>query len=455
MSLFSEKQQTTILNREGRENEYQRAQQAAVEAVMIGREALETTFLQGEQLQNSENIADETEYTLDKANRLIRGLSWTGWLANKLSRDIDPPTINETSHDINTTIYLDDDQHFIIEKNVPDYMPLIQSLRNYQANLQVLKDCETDDQKNTCRLICDDMHKQVLEKIREASKIREEQNIDEDKSFVLRLQEDLSFLRQCQLVLQQVHLNYDSNTVKDKAALFNNSKHVESNSHRNNSSTTTSNDIVIIQQEQEEHLDTMNNCLQELGSLASHLNISLVQQSEIIDSLDDKSEKLHFKTNVINRRTDRFINQKSWIAPKPEFIRFAWIKHKESGKYLSVVPNNDTTLALSNILNERCIFGIWKKHRENIIGMQNKYNRRWMGQNFFGQVACSATSFNRREEWEVDGDWSDTTLLIVSAGWGSGGYMLLAKGTQQPKIGGCDVSIKNLAPRWLIGEFLI
>lgn len=437
--------------RESKNNDNGRAQQAAVEAVMIGRETLETVALQGEQLQNAENIADETEYTLDKANRLIRGMTWSGWLANKLSRDADPPTINEMSNDNNTELGLPSVCEKY-EKNVPDlYMLPVQALRNYQANLQVLKDCETDEQKNTCKLICDDMHRQVLKKIREVSKIRQERNIDEDKSFVLRLQEDLSSLRQHQLVLQRVQLQRDSTIINDKVTLFNSFKHVVDSNSTGNDSTTTSNDIVIIQQEQEEHLVTMNKNLQELGSLVSHLNISLVQQSEVIDSLDDKNEKLHFKTNVINRRTDRFINQKSWSGPKPEFVRYSWIRHKESGRYLSVVPNNDTSLFLSNVLNERCIFGIWKRNR--VIGMQNKYNRRWMGPNFFGQVGCSATTFNRREEWEVESNWNDTTLLIVAANWGSGGYIILDKGTQ-PKIGGCDISIKKLAPRWLIGEYL-
>ena len=77
-------------------------------------------------------------------------------------------------------------------------------------------------------------------------------------------------------------------------------------------------------------------------------------------------------------------------------------------------------------------------------------------ESLLGKLTCSASTFNRREEWEVDNDWSDTTLLIVSAGWGSGGYLLLdkeGKGTQ-PLIGGGDISIKKQAPKWCINEFL-
>jgi len=467
MSLFSEAQQqqkqqqqqqqrmseakndyeTTFCNRE---EEYRRAQQAAVEAVMVGRETLETTIRQSEQLQNAENMADETEYKLDKSNRLLRGMTWSGWLANKMSRDVEPPDIIDTKK----KSVLGPPKIF---EQTPDlYMVPAQALQNYHANLQVMEDCETDEQKETCRLICDDMYRQVQSKIREALIIREQRNhvngydyTDTDKNFALQLQEDILSLRQRQLVLQ--HVQRAATSINDKTKLFKNAKHNDTIDNANDS-IKSPNDIVTIQQEQ--HLLTMNKHLQELGSLASHLNISLEQQSDVIDSLDNKSETLHFKTNKINRRTDRFIQDKSWGKQKTEFVRYAWIRHQISGKYLSVAPNNDSTLILSNILNERCIFGIWKRNR--VIGVQNKYNRRWAGQNLLGQLTCSANNFNRREEWETDNNWADTTLLIVSAGWGCGGYLLLdkeGKGTQ-PIIGGGDLSIKQQAPKWCINEFL-
>ena len=74
----------------------------------------------------------------------------------------------------------------------------------------------------------------------------------------------------------------------------------------------------------------------------------------------------------------------------------------------------------------------------------------------FGKLSCSASSFNRQQEWETDGDnWYDTTLLIVSGGWGSGGYLLLNNPSNgsQLKIGGGDFATKEQAPKWHISEF--
>jgi hypothetical protein len=483
MSLFSEAQQQQRMaevkndnettESYNREEEYQRAQQAAVEAVMVGRETLEATIRQGEQLRNAENMADDTEYTLDKANRMLRGMTWSGFILNKFSRDVDPPEYKDDT--INNKSVLGPPK---VYEQVPDlYKAAAQSLQNYHANLQVLEDCETNEQKETCRLICDDMHRQVNKKITDASTIISQQQNNEnnndnnnackdtthDEYFALQLQEDVSALRQRQLVLQHVQRGLVMTTgektdtsapsVNDKVKLFNNVKHNDTTTDNGNDNNITSNDIVTIQQDQ--HLDIINQQLQELGSLAGNLNISLHQQSEVIDSLDNKNDTLHFKTKTVNRRTERFIQDKSWTKPKAEFVRYAWIRHQISGRYLSVASNNDsTTLVLSNVLNERCIFGIWKRNR--VLGLQNKYNRRWAGQSLLGQLTCSASTFNRREEWETDNDWSGTTLLIVSAGWGSGGYLLLDKEGKgvQPLIGGGDISIKKQAPKWCINEFI-
>jgi hypothetical protein len=144
------------------------------------------------------------------------------------------------------------------------------------------------------------------------------------------------------------------------------------------------------------------------------------------------------------------------MKQKPEFVYYASIRHLPSGRYLSVAPNNDSTLILSTVFNERCIFGVWK--RNHVFGLQNKYNRRWAGQNFLGQLSCNASTFGRREEWDADNDWSDTTLIIASASWGHGGYLLLGDDHGKdalPVIGGGTLEDKKKAPRWCIAQFEI
>ena len=454
MALFSEiqeKQNISEVSSYNREEEYRRAQQAGAEAVMVGRETLATVVHQGEQLENAEAIADDTVYTVDYANRLVRGMTWSGWLANKFSKPVNAleyRNLNIETNKERTSIL----KPLKTYEFVPESCEAAsQSIQNYHLNLQVFEDCKTDEQKGTCRLICDDMYRQAVLKITEVLTQSErnhnvyinasDQNSTKEgntKDFTLQLKEDLSYLRQRQYILQQIFRGVTTN-----------------NSLNEDTQKTCSltNGVTAQQELQDQHLNTLSKQIQELGYLAGNISISAEQQVEVVDSLNSKSETLHFKMNVMNRRTEQLIKDKSWGQQKAEFSYYAWIRHNASGRYLSIAPNNDSILNLSNALNEKCIFGVYT--RRKVLGLQNKYNRGWVGKNVFGQLTCSANSFNRRQEWEADGDdWSDTTLLVVSGGWGAGGYLLLEKGTQ-PIIGGYDLATKKQAPKWCISEFHI
>jgi Snare region anchored in the vesicle membrane C-terminus len=430
-----------------RDEEYRDAQRAAVEAISIGRDTLETTVRQGEQLQNAENLADETEYKLDKANRLLKNMTWAGWLSNKFSRDVEPPTYKADG-----TIARDEARSIFGPPQVYNDVPppcstAAQAVQNYHANLQVLEDCETEEQIATCKLICDNMHEIATKEVEKVKTI-DGSDAASSRNFTSRLQSDIETLRGRQLALQQMRRG-----LTGTAATTNNNDRAKlllSNAKQQSSVENSPLDHVMLQQE--EHLDTMAKHLQELGSLAGHLNLSLDKHSEILDSLDDKNESMLFKTKMVTRRTDRLIQKKSWIKEKAEFVMMVWIQQQSSGKYLSVAPNNDSTLVLSSVLNERCIFGVWK--RKHVYGLQNQYNMRWAGQSLLGQLTCSANTFGRREEWDMEDDWTNTNLVLASAGWGHGGYLLLdEKNPMLPVVGGGTLEDKKKAPKWTLKAF--
>ena len=442
-----------------RAEEYRLAQRAGAEAVNVGRETLATVVHQGEQLRNAENLADDTLYTVEKANRVLRGMTWSGWLANKFSTPVNSPQYRNRNIEIKKQSVLKPLKTY---DSVPENcVAASQSVQNYHLNLQVLETCETEEQKGTCKLICENMYRQSTIKIKEASKLSETNRKvtnntncqssgenDNSEDFISKLKEDLSHLRHKQLVLQQVPLaSATTTTAVDETKLFNNNS-VNCNK---GGKVPLSNEVIALQ---DDHLNALSHQFRELGSLAGNISIIAEQHAEIVDSLDSKNETLHFKMNLMNRRTDQTLKKKSWGQQKAEFCFYAWIQNKTSGCYLSTAPNNDSALVLSNVLNEKCIFGIYKRGR--VIGLQSKYNRRWVGRTMFGTLSCNASSFNRQQEWETDGDdWYDTTLLIVSGGWGIGGYLFVdngGKGTQ-PIIGGGDFDSKKQAPKWEISEF--
>ncbi|CAI5734793.1 unnamed protein product [Peronospora destructor] len=61
------------------------ALQHTAESLQIGRAAAHTLSMQTEQLGRSERLLDETQATVDMSKRVLRGMSWSGWLYNKFS----------------------------------------------------------------------------------------------------------------------------------------------------------------------------------------------------------------------------------------------------------------------------------------------------------------------------------------------------------------------------------
>jgi len=52
------------------------------------RATAEQISRQGEVLSRAETIVDDTEYMLNKSARILRGMTWSGWVANIFSSDV-------------------------------------------------------------------------------------------------------------------------------------------------------------------------------------------------------------------------------------------------------------------------------------------------------------------------------------------------------------------------------
>lgn len=465
-----------------RTEEYLRAQRAAVEAVHIGRETLDAAVRQGEQLDRAEFLAEETEYKLDRATRMLRGMTWPGWWANKFSHDIAPPEFptekQQQKRDEISSIL----PPLVYEKVPPHCIAAAQAIQNYQANLQVLEACETLEQRETCQMICDEMYQQAKRYVTALHRLPSQppvgvdpgsnsdssfdlpdvrQDTKESREFPSRLGKDLQTLRQRQQGAEGVG---PRSPMASKTAPTPQNRDEKQSLFSGKAPATSTTAIATgptgdVQRQQEDHLDTMSKHLEELGSLATHLNTSLAQHSNTLESLDEKNDSMLFKSKMVTRRTDRLIQKKSWTRPKSEFLYTVSIRHLPTGHYLAVSPANSTTLVLSPKFNETCLFGLSKRKSigSQIFGLQSNYSRRWVGQNLFGQLACSAYYFDKREEWDIDNesDWTRTSLLCASAGWGNGGYLLVqpASNTHNPPvltIGGGGLEDKKKADLWCV-----
>lgn len=409
------------------EEECRDAQRAAVETLHIGRATLEQVHQQGEQLNRAESIADETQYTLDKAGRLLRGMTWSGWLANKFTKDVGPPPPVTTCRSAPISPPL-------VYENVPENCRVVaQAIQNYHANVNVLETCETEEQRETLVLICQSMYNSAMTQLETLEK-----SSTSVEAYLTEFRSHLTILHDKEHSLDRATGQQKTSVVNNRAELL--------GEFGNNSASSTAN---VNMQSQEDHLDMISKSLGEIGMISHTLASAIGHQTQTIDSLDGKAENITEKSKMVTRRADRLIQKKSWTPVKPTLACHVSVRHVATGRYLSVHEGN---LVLQLTCHKTTgVFSLWKRQGE-IFGLKNKESGRWVGQSILGGIGCSAYDFGRREEWEADSNWSNSRLLCTSVGWGAGGYLLVNPSNFSVRLGGCGVEERSKADLWCITD---
>jgi hypothetical protein len=361
-------------------NDYLAAQRAAVEAVEVGRATLQAAGRQGEQLRNADRLADETNYLLERSTRLLKNMTWIGWVQNMLTTETATPIVEKP----------------VDMADVPPFAKrAAQSIQNYQANLTVLESCETQEQRETCLIICNSMYDSAE---KELQALKADEN---NPKVVEHLSNELTKLYQLQKAVLYQHYNLHKKPREEANSAYGNLAHQT--------------------KAQDEHLEIIADNLEELKTMATSLNEEFTFQNKLMSTIEEKGDTLNDKTRSVIRRADRLKQKKSWVPPKKVFEKWISIQHIKSGRYLSVESNGNPTL-LEAFHPEKSAFGVWMRDNR-IFGLKNKYINRFLGQNLFGTLVCSSPTFGQREEWEADENWESSRLLISSAGWGNGGYV--------------------------------
>jgi len=441
MEPRQEQQQQQLHNEEDVLESYYDAQRAGAEAIDVGRATLEQASRQGEQLDRTESMADETQYTLDKAGRLLRGMTWSGWVANMFTHDVAMAPATGTARRRQRR-----EPPLVYDDRPESCRGVVQAVQNYHANVNVLTACETSEQRDTCRTICDVMYDGAVAQLEGLKSGPDGKQV---VAYIVEFEQDLTILRERQKKCQQLR---GARVVT--APQLGAGESSEGGGLKQGPSPGSTQGIVdVVKQRQDEHLDVLAQNLDELGSIAGTLQEAVGHQNQTMNRLETKSETILEQSKRVTRRADRLIQSKRWSTARSEFVCRVSIRNIETGRYLAVVQSD---LYLVPRFSQACIFSMYKRtgQQASLFGLRSKVSDKWVGQSLFGALCCSATSYGRREEFEADEkkNWAKTTLLCASAGFGAGGYLTVRQRDNAVLIGSSGVEEKKKAALWCLEE---
>eukprot|EP00521_Asterionellopsis_glacialis_P006903 CAMPEP_0195284156 /NCGR_PEP_ID=MMETSP0707-20130614/2458_1 /TAXON_ID=33640 /ORGANISM="Asterionellopsis glacialis, Strain CCMP134" /LENGTH=468 /DNA_ID=CAMNT_0040343461 /DNA_START=12 /DNA_END=1418 /DNA_ORIENTATION=+ len=445
------------------EEENLAARRAGVEALDIGRETLMVAAAQNEQIVQADRHADDAQYAVDKSGRVLRGMTWSGWVANMFTKDIDRPSstttppctsspttkgTNPTRSSATTTLKSLEFLANVKPDDIPEEMrSAVQAVQNFRCHLLILEKCETNEQQLTCFTVCDTIYQVAVQEI---SKLHISHDHSPHQNLFHQLSEDLTTLREIQnnsLAAQTREKNQRSTPRRNQDSTTNNGTTIIT--------TTTKHDVYTkpksaLEVQQDEHLESLSQNLGELNSIAKSMGQMMTDQNELLETVNEKSESILEKSKLVTRKAHKLIQRKAWSPAKKEFQAYVCIQHVESGNYVAVSKNGSLGL-VDRFHPDACTFGMWQR-QGSIFGLKHRYTTYWLGQTLLGYLSCSGSSFGNREEWDSSGDWERVQLLCACANWGVGGYMVWQKGTNTLALSGSGPEDKKAADIWCLKE---
>ena len=309
------------------------AHRAAVEAVSSGRAALSTIAQQGQQLANAEEISDSNAFMLDKSNRILKGMTWSGWGSNMFTSNVEasgpsdtavrlrktaastaPPRSNSNNSHSNPNL----PKHNLTTSH-PASAASTTCVNDYKMNVTMLASSATSSPEDFDMLesVCDELKFRAISAMSTLERLSS--SLNDDRLFREFTELSMEFER-IQNVSDRVRRPGSS------SSSTNNNKNLRdellststSTSTITSNSTLTSNSTAQQQQQlqkQDAHLANLAPQLDELKALSLTLNGALSDHNEALDKLDYKTENLTEKTKLVVRRAGR-LNQKGWYSEK-------------------------------------------------------------------------------------------------------------------------------------------
>ena len=324
------------------------AQRAAAEAIALSRSTLEATIGQAEQLEHADDLRQRHTYLVDKSARLIRGMTWSGWFANKFSKDVEPPSYKYGSKSKSRSLQLKGLEENIDESNIevskvlreesgeftsPQLVQVSGMIQNFKCNVLLLKHCETDEELKACRDVCNSLHLGAKKSLFQAKSSHTGMN-EHDNEAKLKVQcmqkeleeaETLQFDILCNLeekkdqkrqsISAAVQESRPSKTFVKDTAIQRPSANKNGFDSFFSKQSSSKPSLLSMYKKQEEHLESLAQNMGELLQNGAAISSSIIHQNNLLDDLNDGTDDLVEQTRMITRRANRashgMVSQKS------------------------------------------------------------------------------------------------------------------------------------------------
>lgn len=306
------------------EEENLQALRASVEAVNISRATLETSLAQGEQLQRCEDIHERNKYIVDKSNRIVRGMTWSGWFMNAFSKDVEPPTSSKQTEQSEQIGRNTDDSNLssiISQSDVARYPVELRNvammIQNYKCNVILLQNSQNHE-FDTCLEICTKLHDSIVTKNNELKRNGyngvklDGRNMQHLRTLEKKLQEVYDFQYKTVQARRNNRDGQNRNSFGSSTFPRNNSSKPSSQPKFSSSSlisSTTNKELQDRIERQDNHLNMLASNIEELMHNGNAIGATLESQSQLLDKLDSETDDLHEKTKMVTRRADRLAHR--------------------------------------------------------------------------------------------------------------------------------------------------
>ena len=292
------------------------ALQASAEAVSISRATLETTLAQSDQLQHCEDIHERNKYIVEKSGRIVRGMTWSGWMMNAFSKNSEPPTDKSSRADrMKEYVYSttgNSVSSVLTESEINDLPQELQNparmFQNYQCNVLLLEKCQNQQEYDTCLEICKKLHSSAKQAIGDAdgssASIKGNRLSGMSMQSLRRLGKKIDEVHDQQYgIVQRIGNRFQTDIQASEVGRNPNSL---ANPKANRLWANTDNSA--LQQridKQDEHLNALAGSIQELLHNGAAIGATFESQNQLLDKLGTETDDLTEHTKLVSRRADR------------------------------------------------------------------------------------------------------------------------------------------------------